>query len=89
MESRNVTDNIIADAIWYDMLTTGKWASKFPYWNICDECAKSNGGVSPGTAVTVTRGKCPYCKQENVILTPTDDFRWPGESKEAYEARWD
>jgi hypothetical protein len=45
---------------------------------MCYECATELGGVFPEDHVcTVTRGECPYCKTQDVVLIPWIDFNWP------------
>jgi hypothetical protein len=56
-----------------------------PYWNICDECAKKQGGKCTSNAITVSSGDCPYCGVKDVMLIPTCDFNWPDGTK----AVWD
>lgn len=45
---------------------------------ICDQCAAEKKWQAPTWAVTVTKGTCPFCGMQDVILTPVVDFRKPG-----------
>lgn len=64
---------------------TGKKGKKlsFPFYWICDECARSKGGKWPkGHVATATSGMCMYCRGENQRLSntiiPYVDYDWPG-----------
>lgn len=61
----------------------------FRHYAICDSCALSNLAEPPKWACTISMGKCPYCKQEDVVLIPTSDFKWPWDSVASHAARWD
>lgn len=51
---------------------------KFEHYYMCIDCAKDKGGVFPeGHVCTVTKGECPYCKAQDVVLIPWVDFNWP------------
>lgn len=45
------------------------------HWALCNDCAKSVGGVTFKSAMTVHEGKCPYCGETKTLI-PARDFRW-------------
>jgi hypothetical protein len=57
----------------------------FPYYFICDDCAKLNGGVPVSWAVTCHMGTCEYCNKEKTLCAVTD-FNYPKLGKKAI---WD
>lgn len=58
------------------------------YW-ICSKCAKKDNATFPIFPVTSTIGTCAFCGEKKVSLIPQRDFKWPKESQEAVDARWD
>lgn len=62
-----------------------------PHYWICDWCAKERGGEPPKGAVTMKGGECPYCEGKYQVgaLTPIVDFKWPTDTEEDMEERWD
>lgn len=54
---------------------------------ICDDCAKTKGGVMPSDSCnTYHYDTCPYCNEPNKTLCATTDYAYPKLGKKAI---WD
>lgn len=56
----------------------------FPYYWICEECAKDRGGEAPDEPLRSKKDICQYCNgllqtEENVF--PWIDYLWPHKSQ--------
>lgn len=47
-------------------------------YKICSACAKKKKWMPPNYPVTVSEGRCGYCKKYKLqMLTPIVDYAWP------------